>query len=202
MISYLKGILIEKTPTRVIVEVGGIGLEAAISLSSYNSLGTEGDTVKLMTYLHVREDALQLFGFTSAEERELFLHLISVTGIGPKLAQGILSGTSPNEFKNMIITGDIDAISTMRGVGKKTAQRLVVDLREKFGEKSAQVPDIGSKIGNVERSTYDETLLALMSLGYTRMAAQNILEKTLVASTTANKQTSVEELLKMALKNT
>jgi Holliday junction DNA helicase RuvA len=133
MISYLHGRLAEKSPTEVTVDVNGVAYAVHIPLSTFEALGEIGAEVKILTYLHFREDAMQLYGFATSAERDLFKLLISISGIGPKMAQGILSGISVNELKNFILHGNFNALMSIPGVGKKTAERLVVELRDRVG---------------------------------------------------------------------
>ena len=138
MITFLNGKLVESLPTQVVVDVGGIGYEALIPLSSYDKLPPPGQPVKLLTQLIVREDAHTLYGFMSAAERDLFRLLInSVSGIGPKTALNILSGMNVPAFRGAVANGDVKALSQISGVGKKTAERIVVELRDKIGAAGA-----------------------------------------------------------------
>jgi len=130
MIVSVRGKLVRKTPTAVIVEVGGISLSLAISVSTFDRLPDPGKEVSLKTYLNVREDALELYGFHSIEERGIFLLLIGISGIGPKMAINILSGTTADEFKNRIIAGDVGALTALPGIGPKTARRIIVELKK------------------------------------------------------------------------
>jgi Holliday junction DNA helicase RuvA len=191
MIATLRGKLIHKAPTSVILETGGIGFQALIPVSSFNKLGEIGDEVQLLTYLHVREDALQLFGFISSEERQLFLSLISITGIGPKLAQGILSGITVGDFKSAILHQDITALTRIPGIGKKTAERLVLELRDKtasWGE--------GGQMPEGKPSTHEEAILALISLGYKRNSVENVIQKLFKQDSTLG----IEEVIRRALR--
>src|SRR5215475_11130423 len=138
MITFLHGKLIEALPTQVTVEVHGVGYEVLIPLSSYDKLPQPGHEIKLLTHLSVREDAHVLYGFMSAAERELFRLLINtVSGIGPKIALNVLSGMNPTAFRGAVANGDVRALSQISGVGKKTAERIVVELRDKFGASGA-----------------------------------------------------------------
>jgi len=130
MIVSVRGKLVRKTPTAAIVEVGGISLSLAISVSTFDRLPDPGKEVSLKTYLNVREDALELYGFHSIEERGIFLLLIGISGIGPKMAINILSGTTADEFKNRIIAGDVGALTALPGIGPKTARRIIVELKK------------------------------------------------------------------------
>jgi len=191
MISYIRGKLVEKTPTSVVVETGGIGFKIEIPLSSFKALGDVGSEIKIRTYLHAREDVLQLFGFATEEEKELFQLLISVTGIGPRLAQGILSGISVREFKLAIRDKDITKLTSAPGVGKKTAERLILELREKIGEvKTDRIP-----VSFTMSPTGEEAVLALISLGYKRSRAVEVVQKLV------QKEPSLllEELIRRAL---
>jgi len=191
MISYIRGKLVEKTPTYVVVETGGIGFKIEIPLSSFKALGDVGSEIKIRTYLHAREDVLQLFGFATEEEKELFQLLISVTGIGPRLAQGILSGISVREFKLAIRDKDITKLTSAPGVGKKTAERLILELREKIGEvKTDRIP-----VSFTMSPTGEEAVLALISLGYKRSRAVEVVQKLV------QKEPSLllEELIRRAL---
>lgn len=187
MIAYLKGILAEKAPTRIVVEVGGVGYEVLVPLSTSEELPEVGKSVQVLTYHHVREDAVQLFGFTTAAEREVFEILLTVKGIGPKVALGILSGSSVERFKQAVAAGDSDALTTIPGIGKKTSQRIVVELREKFGPPvdalTAPAPDAAQAIS------------ALVVLGVSPQAARAAVE----AVTRKRGGMSVEEVVRRAL---
>ncbi len=127
MISYLIGKIVHKSPTEIIIDVNGVGYSLNISLTSYEKFSSTNGDLKIYTYLHVREDVLQLYGFADEAEREMFRLLISVSGIGPKIAQGMLSGMTPIELKNAILNADIQALTSLQGIGKKTAERIVLE---------------------------------------------------------------------------
>ena len=194
MYEYISGILDTKRPTEIVIDVNGVGYFLKISLSTYKNLPDVGAQAKLKCYLHVREDVLQLYGFNDNKERDVFLSLLSISGIGPKLAQTILSGLSPEELIHAIQTGDEKTLNAISGVGKKTAQRLVVELQDKFGKLEA-----GENIVIPLKVAFDgveqETMLALMSLGYSRPAAAKAIEK----AQKTEKIKIVEDLLKQAL---
>ncbi|MFQ5709079.1 MAG: Holliday junction branch migration protein RuvA [bacterium] len=195
MISHLQGVLTEKSPTRIVVDVQGVGYEVMIPVSTYEELGDDGASIKLLTYLNVREDALQLFGFASAQERWMFSNLILVSGIGPKLALGILSGSSVEDLKRFIVNGDITALTRLPGVGKKTAQRVVTELREKLGgviPESEYGPSLTA--GTADRK-YEDALSALISLGCGRASAQRSLDAILGQQP----DIALEDLVKKAL---
>jgi Holliday junction DNA helicase RuvA len=198
MIAKISGSLLEKSPTRVLVEVGGVGYEIHIPLSTFDKLGALGERTSLHTHLHVREDVLQLFGFATATEKQLFQHLLSVTGIGPKAAQSILSGCSVETFCRHIAQNEIAALTAIPGIGKKTAERLVVELRDRLARWTAILGLSGETAGAAKSPTsaiQEETIMALVSLGYTRAAA----EKAVGQATREGGEMPVEELIKRAL---
>ena len=198
MIASLAGILKFKSPTEVLVDVNGVGYSVLIPLSTFEKLGPLNSPTVLLTHLHVREDALILFGFATEEERHLFRLLISVSGIGPKIAQGILSGISASDLRRHIVTGNSNALTAIPNVGKKTAERLVVELRDKI----AKTDSFGESVlppGDKREGARSEALLALTSLGYNRQAAEKGIRTALQETDGAN--ISVEELIKKALRH-
>lgn len=197
MIASLSGILRVKNPTEILLEVNGVGYALSIPLSTFEKLGNVDAPVFLYTYLHVREDTLQLFGFATERERSLFRLLISVSGIGPKIAQGILSGISALQLNDYISSGNVSALTAIPGVGKKTAERLIVELRDKV-EKLA----LGTTVvpENRTEAVRNEALLALTSLGYQRSSAEKAIRMAL--SEPSSDELSVEELIKRALRHT
>ena len=205
MIAYLEGKLIEKNPTYLVLEVNGVGYSINIPVSSYANIGEVGQTVKVLTYQYVREDELKLFGFSSRQEKELFELLISVNGVGPRLALGILSSISVEDFQRSVLSEDLDVLTHISGVGKKTAQRLIVELKEKLGKVDLGVEkgvEVKERIGvPVE----DEAVLALVSLGYNRLDARKAVQLVMSeANLKVNSETEetlpIEELIKRALK--
>ncbi len=195
MISFVRGILTEKTPTAVVVEMNGFGLSVYISLSTFEKLSEIGDQVYLHTHFHVREDAMALYGFSSLEERELFLFLLSVSGIGPKLAMGILSGSKVSELYQAIADGNETRLTKIKGLGKKTAQRLIIELKDK-AEKRVGETDITAPAHSISVGMFDEVLMAMMSLGYSKAEAEKSIAK---ATQTLGKVESIEDLLRTAL---
>jgi holliday junction DNA helicase RuvA len=197
MIASLSGVLKRKSPTEVLIDVGGVGYAVSIPLSTYSTLGDLNSPVHLLTLLHVREDAMQLYGFATEAERQLFKLLISITGIGPKIAQGILSGISVADLRQHITGGNIAALTAIPGIGRKTAERLVVELRDKIGKTDAAT---GTAVisGDKNAETRNEALLALLSLGYNRLAAEKAIRLALSAGDGAH--LAVEDLIKKALK--
>jgi Holliday junction DNA helicase RuvA len=198
MYSYLQGKLVTKSPTEIVVDVNGVGYFLNISLSTYEKLDSAGNQVKVFTYLHVREDALILFGFATEAEREMFKLLISVSGIGPKIAQGVLSGMNTDELKTSIQTGNIAALTSVQGIGRKTAERLVVELRDKLGKGEVEIFD--RTFTTSQLKTRDDAMNALLSLGYNRSIAEQALRQ--VFKEFPEKDLSVEELIKQTLRHT
>ena len=198
MISFLRGHLASKSPTDVVVDVHGVGYAIHIPLSTFETLGSVGSEVTVHTYLHVREDALQLYGFATEAEREMFRLLISVTGIGPKMAQGILSGMGVKDIRQHIAQGNFTALTAIPGVGRKLAERLIVELREKI---SSVEPGSSIVAGASEQQQHvrSEALLALTSLGYTRTAAEKALRAAILEA--ANADVTVEVLIKSSLRH-
>lgn len=198
MIASLSGILKTKSPTEVLIEVQGIGYIVHIPLSTYERLGDPGSSVFLLTHFHVREDAVSLFGFSTEEERRLFRLLISVSGIGPRIAQSILSGMNVEELKSHIIGGNVNALLSIPGVGRKTAERLIVELRDKAGKSSAEYETITSS--SQTTALRIEALQALTSLGYNQQIAEKAIR--LVLNEADGSTLSLEELIKRALRHT
>jgi len=202
MIAHLSGTLLSKNPNSVIVDVSGVGYEVNIPVSTFYELEDAGANVKLRIYTHVKEDALQLYGFKTARERELFINFISVSGIGPKIGIALLSGMSADELIASIKTNNLARLTLIPGVGKKTAERLIVDLREKMTALSnAQVEEAGgARPVAAEESTEDsvrsQALSGLMNLGYQRSAA----EKAIDAALSEGGDISVESILKRSLR--
>jgi Holliday junction DNA helicase RuvA len=197
MITYLDGTLREVWPTQVVVDVHGIGYEVLIPLSSYDRLPQPGQPVRLLTHLQVREDAHILFGFASAEERDLFRLLVTrVSGVGPKLALAVLSGMDVMRFKAAVVDSDIASISKISGLGKKTAERIVLELKDKLGVAAAWEAASADKAPSVEARAANDAVLALIALGYRQVdAAKSVREVAL-----KNKEAGTEELVRLALK--
>jgi Holliday junction DNA helicase RuvA len=197
MIARLAGTLAAKSPTEIVVDVGGVAFALSIPLSTFEHLAEVGTRVSVYTHLHVREDALQLYGFFTEEERELFRILISVNGIGPKMAQGILSGIPVADLKTHILSGNSGALTTIPGVGRKIAERLVVELRDRIAKTDGAFLSAGTSAVNGSRIR-SEALLALTSLGYNRAAAEKAIRGAVQES--AEAEASVESLIKAALR--
>lgn len=199
MIASLTGLLKTKTPTEIVIDVNGIGYSVIIPLSTFEKLGPVDSRVTLFTYLHVREDAMQLFGFATEEERICFKLLISVNGIGPKIAQGILSGIPVSDLRQHVAEENIPALTAIPGVGRKTAERLVIELRDKIGRiDSVSQSALPQRDG--EDSLRQEALLALTSLGYNRLVAEKALRQ--VLNEAKGDGLSLQDLIKRALRYT
>lgn len=198
MLRTIEGTLVEKHPTRVLIEREGMGLELMVPLPTYHALPDTGQAVKLFTHLHVREDSWQLFGFAAREERDLFELLLTVSGVGPKLSLTVLSGIGVHEFRESVIRGNTAALQAIVGIGRKTAERLVVELREKLAVGWIQEADREGLPSQISRELLDDSLNALVSLGYTKQAALKAVKKVLAEDGAAS---DLESLIRSALKN-
>lgn len=195
MIAYVSGTLVEKSAARVVVDVHGVGLEVHIPASSFDPLPDVGEVARLVTYHYVREDNMQLFGFTSAGERKLFETMLSVSGVGPRLALAALSALDARELQSCIVSGDATMLTRIPGVGRKTAERLVVELRDKLGGIDVDLdPSGGAKHDGSARL---DALAALESLGLSRAVAEERLRKVLREHPGLQ---SAEQLIKLALR--
>ncbi len=192
MIAHLQGKLVEKTPTQVIIDCGGVGYHVNISLHTYSLLPST-DFIKLFTHLQIKEDAHTLFGFVEKSEREIFKMLLSVSGIGASIARTMLSSLDPKQITNAIASGDVVTIQSIKGIGSKTAQRVILDLKDKV-LKLYDLDEVSMSQNNTNR---DEALSALEVLGFVRKASERIVEKIIKE----NPDSSVEFIIKQALKN-
>ena len=193
MIYQIKGKLISKDMDFVVLEVGGIGLKISSTINTIRAINSERE-VSLYTYLHVREDALDLYGFYSLLEKEVFLLLIGISGIGPKLANTILSGILPDDLKEKIISGDINALTSVPGVGSKTAKRIIIELKEKF----TKIEE--GTMGFIEKADpklYADALNALSGLGYNPKQSKLALHKVL---SSPDDKDNIEAIIRAALK--
>jgi len=190
MIGRLNGRLIEKNPTELLIECGGVGYEVKISLNTFSQLGND-EAVQVFTKLIVREDAHILYGFANKEEREMFNHLISVSGIGPNTAMIMLSSLVPDEIAQAILNEDVTTIQKIKGIGTKTAQRVIIDLKSKVAKMELSSENIFT---SNNRNRFD-ALNALVSLGFDKKSADKVLDKIDTGTQ------SVEELIKEALRN-
>jgi holliday junction DNA helicase RuvA len=202
MIAHLNGTLLSKEPNSVIVDVSGVGYEVTIPLSTFYELANEGSDVQLRIYTHVKEDALQLYGFKTERERKLFVNFISVSGIGPKIGIALLSGMSADELINSIKTNSLARLTLIPGVGRKTAERLIVDLREKMTALAASQVETTSGLepaasgASPEDGVRSDALSALLNLGYQRSSA----EKAIDAVLNDGGEMTVESVLRRGLR--
>ena len=192
MIAHIQGKLVEKSPTHIIIDCGGVGYHINISLHTY-SLLPNTDFIKVYTYLQIKEDAHTLFGFVEKSEREIFKLLLSVSGIGASIARTMLSSLDPKQVTNAIASGDVVTIQSAKGIGSKTAQRVILDLKEKV-LKLYDLDEVSMSQSNTNR---DEALSALEVLGFVRKSSEKIIEKIVKEDPEA----SVESIIKKALKN-
>jgi Holliday junction DNA helicase RuvA len=195
MISHLSGRIAEKTPTSVVLDVSGVGYLCEIPVSSFKQLPAVGEPVKLLTHFHVTADAHKLFGFYTPEERELFTHLISVSGVGPKMALTLLSGATVMEIADWIRKGKTELLTRVPGIGPKTASRLIVELKDKLEKMKITAVPAGAV--RVESTFEEEAALALVTLGFGRLEAKRAIEKAL---STNGHPKNVEELIRQALR--
>ncbi len=196
MISFVRGQLVDKFPTHAIIESNGIGLEILIPVSTFEKIGEPNESITLLTYLHVREDALTLFGFATSDERELFKSLLSVSGIGPRLALGILSGASVEHIYRNIADGNESNLVQIKGLGRKTAQRLILDLKDRAVDKIKTTAPGAQSLAPLTGEKAEQGVLAMMSLGYSKKEAENAIARAL---TKAGEHVVVEELIRIAL---
>ena len=200
MIHHLTGTLVESLPTQVVVDVGGVGYHVLIPLSSYDKLPSVGAQLKILTHLTVREDAHILFGFMSASERDLFRLLVQhVSGIGPKTALDVLSGTTVTAFKAAVVAGDTAALSRIKGIGKKTAERIVVELKDKVGIAAAWEAASSGHAPSAEEVKVNDAVLALIALGYKQADALKAVRTAAAKAPAANTEALVTASLKLLL---
>jgi len=201
MYNYISGTLIEKSPAGVVVDAGGIGYELHVPVSTFGRLPALGAPVKLLTRFVVREDAQILYGFVTQEEKRLFELLISISGIGPKTALTALSGVEPVVLKRAIVRGDVEVLKSVPGIGRKTAERIVIELREKLAAEGLESmgEESSSQTGSSGSVTLDDAVEALVALGYKRPGAKQAVEKAVKAS--GKESLSVEELVRSSLQH-
>jgi len=199
MYHYLRGRIAEKTLVSVVVDAGGVGFEVLIPLSTAQKLPAVGEEVKLLTHFVVREDAHLMFGFLTKEEQSLFRLLISVTGIGPKMAMTVLSGLGMNDLKRAIVQGSVETLSSISGIGRKTAERLVIELREKIAIEGMQKGTHGIEALKGEEALIEDSLQALLSLGYKKQNAKSAIQKALASGKRSD--WNAEALIRESLKH-
>lgn len=198
MISFLHGRLVEALPTQVVIEVSGTGYEVLIPLSSYDKLPAPGQEVRLLTHLAIREDAHVLYGFMTAPERELFRLLVNtVSGIGPRTALNVLSGMNVASFRGAIASADVKALSQISGVGKKMAERMVVELKDRIGASGAWEAASAQRSLSPEDQKLNDAVLALMALGFKQAEAHDALRK---VQATLSPAATIEDLVRACLK--
>jgi Holliday junction DNA helicase RuvA len=193
MYAYIDGKLVFKSPAYVVIDAGGVGYHINISLNTYSLLG-DAERCKLFTWLHVKEDAHTLYGFADEGERRLFLHLISISGIGPNTGRMMLSSITPLEIQTAIINGNVSLIQRIKGIGPKSAQRVILELQDKLRKEGSETLNTSP----ITKTVKEEALAALVMLGFARAAAEKVLDQEL------NKNggtLTVEQLIKLALKN-
>jgi Holliday junction DNA helicase RuvA len=193
MYAYINGKLVFKSPAYVVIDAGGVGYHINISLNTYSRLGDD-ENCKLFTWLHVKEDAHTLYGFIDESERRLFLHLISVSGIGPNTGRMILSSITPQEIQAAIVGGNVSQIQRIKGIGPKSAQRMILELQDKLKKDG---PDTLTMMP-VNVTAKDEALSALVMLGFARNAAEKVLDQEINKN---GGNLTVEQLIKFALKS-
>jgi len=193
MYAYIDGKLVFKCPAYVVIDAGGVGYHINISLHTYSLIG-DSEKCKLFTWLHVKEDAHTLYGFFDEGERRLFLHLISISGIGPNTGRMMLSSITPVEIQNAIVSGNVSLIQRIKGIGPKSAQRIILELQDKLRKEG---PDT-LITAPITITAKDEALSALMMLGFARNAAEKVLEQEINKNSGA---LTVEQLIKLALKS-
>lgn len=192
MIHHLKGKLVEKNPTYVVIECSGVGYFVNISLHTFSRI-PDGELISLYTHLQIKEDSHTLFGFAEKSEREIFLLLLSVSGIGSSTARTMLSSMSPAQIRDAIANGDVPSIQAIKGIGAKTAQRVILDLKDKV----LKVYDIDEVSPTPNNTNKDEALSALEVLGFARRQAEKVVDKVI----SKDSSLSVENIIKLALKN-
>ncbi len=198
MIAFIEGRIAEKEPTHVIIDVGGVGYHINISLNTYVKIkGLK--QVKLFTYLHVKEDSQTLYGFYTREERMVFLHLLSISGVGPGTGMMIQSSLSPEELFSAIVHEDAHIIQSVKGIGGKTANRIILELKDKF-RKEGFIEKSTKFLPEIDNTLRKEALSALVTLGINKVAAENSV--TAILRKSGEQQITLEELIKQALKTT
>ena len=196
LIDSISGIVFIKQPTRLVVDIGGIRFQVNISISCYESLPEEGNQIEILTFLHVKDDILDLYGFKDLSERSLFIYLNMISGIGPRSAMNILSGTNPEKFKNQIVAGDVKSLTVIPGIGVKTAKRIIVELKEKFEADKNVKDDLGFIDDTSDSDLIKNVRNALQSLGYKSSQINNTMKE---LDQLGELSGSIEEVIKKAL---
>jgi len=196
LIDSIKGTLVKKNPTSVIIDIGGIRLGIPITLATFEKIPDPNHAVELLTYLHVREDIMELYGFYDDHERDVFMQLNSISGIGPRSAMNILSGTDPTEFKKKIIDSDVESLTSIPGIGTKTAKRIIVELKDKFTDQDTG-SDLDFLLVSGDKDKIDDVTKVLISLGYKRSAINQVIKKLVTKDVLDD---NIEDIIKGALK--
>jgi Holliday junction DNA helicase RuvA len=196
MIAFLRGRVLEKQPNRIIIDVQGVGYEVHVPLSTYYDVGDEGADIAVRVYTHVREDALQLYGFLTDLERQLFERLIGISGIGPKLAIAILSGVDSRELVAAVQRGDVARLTAIPGIGKKTAERIVLELRDRLSQLAVPVAAAAAPAAAGPDRLRGDLVSALQNLGYHRPQADKAVESTLTATPDATFEQALRQVLR------
>ncbi len=196
MIDSIKGTLVKKNPTSVIIDIGGIRLGIPITLATFEKIPDPNHAVELLTYLHVREDIMELYGFYDDHERDVFMQLNSISGIGPRSAMNILSGTNPIEFKKKIIDSDVASLTSIPGIGTKTAKRIIVELKDKFTDQDTG-SDLDFLLLSGDKGKIEDVTKVLISLGYKRSAINQVIKKLVTKDILDD---NIEDIIKGALK--
>lgn len=196
MISYLKGIITQLDPTHLIIEVSGVGYHVNIPLSTYDAFKNQKEA-QVLTHFHVKEDAQTLYGFHIPEERTVFLDLIGISGIGPSTAIGMLSGMGPQEIKSAVVAENVKQIQSVKGIGAKTAQRVILELKDRY-KKEGLITESGQNSAKANNSLRNEALSALLNLGFAKNSGEKVIDKILQS---CDENITLEELIKLALKS-
>ena len=196
MITFLQGRVVEKQPTRAVLEVSGVGYEVFIPLTSFDRLPAIGEACRILTHDHIREDIHLLFGFMTEAERQMFLLLMSTSGVGPKIALAALSGMSVRELKVAIVHGDVKRLSSVSGIGKKLAERIVLELKDKIGEAEALEAIAGAEAATPHDLRTRDAILALLALGYKQESARKMVTDVL---RDVSDDATVEDVVRKAL---
>ena len=192
MIAFVRGNFVDKTPARTIVDVNGVGYDLQISLNTYSAIANK-DSGQLYTYLHLFENGQTMYGFAEVAEKEMFLQLISVSGVGAATARMMLSGMKPEEISRAIIQGNTKVLESIKGIGKKSAERLIVELKDKFGKQALENPLGGLQVQSVD----NDAITALVALGIGRPVAETAIKKVIQT----NPNIALEDIIKQALKS-
>lgn len=198
MYQYLTGKLVEKSPTSITLDVNGVGYHIHIPVSTYSSLPATTETVKILTHFVVREDAQLLYGFSTEEERQFFRLLLSISGIGPKMATTVLSGIQLPELKRAIVEGSLAVLTSISGIGKKTAERIIIELKEKISLDEKQAAAAGPSQTEMFKAAAEDAIRALVELGYRRPSAKEAVEQALKSP--GGGKLSISDLIRTALK--